>query len=81
MEKSFPAHNKNKHISTLVRKKNRKTPRFRCCGRIESYRPTKPTRGYACGPTGRFLRSRDRRVIADLEINAIMKMKKYYHDG
>ncbi len=64
---------KNKHTSTLIRKKYRKRPQYRCCGKVKSYNVTKPMKGKYFCTTVKFYKSRNKMVQAKQEIRDLMK--------
>lgn len=64
---------KNKHTSTLIRKKWRKTKPYICCGAPLRTNITKPmkAKGWYCAI--RFYKSRQRMILAKREIDELMK--------
>ncbi len=65
---------KNKHTSTLIRKKWKKSIQYRCCV-INSCNVSKPMTGSRYCTTVKFYKSRNRKIMANQEIDAIMKNK------
>jgi len=63
---------RDKHTSTLIRKKWRKGPQYKCCGTGFYGNITKPMKGRFHCTRIRFLKSRDRIVMAKEEIKNIM---------
>jgi hypothetical protein len=64
---------RDKHTSTMIRKKWRRGPQYSCCGKGFSGNITKPMKGRFHCTQIRFLKSRDRIVMAKEEIREVMR--------
>ena len=63
---------KDKHTSTLIRKKWRKGKQWSCCGKCYPGNLTKPMKGngHYCSQV-KFFKSRDRLILAKQEIREL----------
>ena len=59
---------KNKHLSTKIRKKWRKSPPYKCCLTPLNKNINKLDSRTYCGSTERFYKSRERKIFAYREI-------------
>lgn len=65
----------DKHTSTLIRKKWRKSKQWRCCAKQIPGNLTKPMDGFSCGQA-QFYRNRNKMVFAKQEIKDLLQHKK-----